>query len=113
MLHLLKRVVGVQRHDGSGKQQTGQKFKGSDALDALGEGLTRRFLGALSTVRAGGGTVLLFRCVSIRGCFVCFRCHRRPSLGVCVRATGAHRAGGTRCLRRAGGGVCVRSRSTF
>ena len=84
MLHLLKRVVGVQRHDGGGKQQTGQKFKGSDALDALGEGLTRLFLGTLAAC-ACSGAARRFRCVNRRGCFLCFRCHRRPSLGVYVR----------------------------
>ena len=84
MLHLLKRVVGVQRHDGGGKQQTGQKFKGADALDALGEGLTRLFLGTLAA-RACSGAARRFRCVSRRGCVMCFRCHRRPSLGVYVR----------------------------
>ena len=80
MLHLLKRVVGVQRHDGGGEEQTGQKFERADALDALSKGLTRLFLGTLAA-RARCGAVLL-RCVSYRGCVMCFRCHRRPSLGV-------------------------------
>ena len=96
MLHLLKRVVGVQRHDGGGKQQTGQKFKGSDALDALGEGLTRLFLGTLAA-RACSGAARRFRCVNRRGCVMCFLCHRRPSLGVYVR--GACPGGGALCER--------------